>query len=90
MTLILKSAQARRECNFSEVLLLSWDKGTMGQAQNLAKEHTGPGQPVKIWDRMRDGMVQDFDSLSRHQRHQGQRGNGMSRPGLSRDVPWRP
>ena len=44
---------------------LSWDKGTMGQAQNLAKGWDGPGQPVKIQDRTRDKTVPDFDSLSR-------------------------
>ena len=27
---------------------LSWVKGTMGQAQNLAKGRGGPGQPIKI------------------------------------------
>ena len=41
----------------TEVPLLSRDKGTTGQAQNLAK-----GQPVKIRDRTRDETVQDFDS----------------------------
>ena len=34
-----------------------WDKGTMGQAQNLAKGWDGPGQPVKIQDWTRDGPV---------------------------------
>ena len=48
----------------TEVPSLSWDKGTTGQAQNLAKGRDGPGQPVKIQDGMWDGMVQDFDSLS--------------------------
>ena len=48
----------------TEVPSLSWDKGTMGQAKNLAKGRDGPGQPVKIRDGTRDGMVPDFDSLS--------------------------
>ena len=38
----------------TEVSSLSWDKGTTGQAQNLAKSQEG----------MRDGTVQDLDSLS--------------------------
>ena len=38
------------------------DKGTTGQAQNLAKGRDGPGQPVKIRDGTRDGTVRDFDS----------------------------
>ena len=33
---------------------LSWDKGTKGQAQSLAKGWDGPGQPVKIKDGMWD------------------------------------
>ena len=41
--------------NGTEVSLLSQDKGTTGQAQNLATGQDGPGQPVKIrdgtWDR---------------------------------------
>ena len=40
---------------------LSRDKGTMGQAQNLAKGQDGPGQPVKSG--MGRRTVQDFDSL---------------------------
>ena len=48
----------------TEVLSLSWDKGTTGQAQNLAKGWDRPGEPVKIWDRTQAGMVPDFDSLS--------------------------
>ena len=34
----------------TEVFSLSQDKGTTGQAQNLAKGRDGPGQPVKTWD----------------------------------------
>ena len=33
--------------NGTEVPLLSRDKGTTGQAQNLAKGRDGPGQPQK-------------------------------------------
>ena len=47
----------------TEVPSLSWNRLT-GQAQNLAKWREGPGQLVKIQDGMRDGTVQDFDSLS--------------------------
>ena len=50
--------------NGTEVPSLSRDKGTTGQAQNLAKGRAGPGQPVKFRDGTRDGTVQDFDSLS--------------------------
>ena len=32
----------------TEVSSLSWDKGTMGQAKNLAKGRDGPGQPKSI------------------------------------------
>ena len=49
----------------TEVPSLSQDKGITGQAQNLTKGRDVPGQHVKIWDGMRDGAVQDFDSLSR-------------------------
>ena len=46
----------------TEVPTLSRDKGTTGQAQNLAKGRDRPGQPVKIWDGTWDGTVRDFDS----------------------------
>ena len=36
----------------TEVPSLSRDKGTTGQAKYLAKGWDGPGQPVKIRDRM--------------------------------------
>ena len=49
----------------TDVPSLSPDKGTMGQAQNLAKGRDGLGQSVKIRDGMWDGTVQDFDCLSR-------------------------
>ena len=44
----------------TEVPSLSWDKGTMEQAQNLATGRDGPGQPVKIWDGTRDGTITIF------------------------------
>ena len=44
--------------------LLSRDKGTTGQAQNLAKGRDRLGQPVKIRNGTQDGTVPDFDSLS--------------------------
>ena len=44
--------------------LLSWNEGTMGQAQNLTKGRDGPGQPVKIWEGMRDKTGRDSLSKS--------------------------
>ena len=41
----------------TEVPSLSRDKGSTGQAQNLAKGRDGPGQPVKIRDMTRDRTV---------------------------------
>ena len=46
----------------TEIPSLSQDKGTTGQAQNLAKGRDRPRQPVKIPKVTWDGMVQDFDS----------------------------
>ena len=46
--------------NGIEVSSLSRDKGTTGQAQNLAKGRDGPGQPVKIRDGTRDGTITTF------------------------------
>ena len=46
----------------TEVPSLSQDKGTMRQAQNLAKGRDGPRQPVKIWDETQNRTVRDFDS----------------------------
>ena len=60
----------------TEVPLLSWDKGTTEQAQNLDKGQDGPGQPVKIRDRLWNGTVQDFDSLSHPE---GQNGTEQKR-----------
>ena len=48
----------------TEVPSLSRDKGTTGQAQNLAMGRDGPGQPVKIWDGTRDGTITIFLSKS--------------------------
>ena len=44
----------------TEVPSLSWDKGTTGQAQNLAMGRDGPGQLEKIWDGTRDGTITIF------------------------------
>ena len=44
----------------TEVPSLSRDKRTTGQAQNLATGQDGPGQPIKIWDRMQDGTEQSL------------------------------
>jgi hypothetical protein len=41
----------------TEVPSLSQDKGTTGQAQNLATGWNGTGQPVKILDGTRDGTI---------------------------------
>ena len=48
----------------TEVPSMSRDKGTTGQAQNLAMGRDGPGQPVKIWDGTRDGTITIFLSKS--------------------------
>ena len=48
----------------TEVPSLSQDKGTTGQAQNLATGRDGPGQPVKIWGRTRNGPITIFLSKS--------------------------
>ena len=51
---ILGFATGQDSANFqdkgTEVPTLSQDKGTTGQAQNLAKGQDGPGNPVKIQD----------------------------------------
>ena len=47
------------------------DKGTMGQAQNLAKGRDGPEQPVKIRDGRQDGTITIFLSKSRTGRETG-------------------
>ena len=41
----------------TEIPSLSQDKGTKGQAQNLATGRDGPGQPVKTWDMGRDRVL---------------------------------
>ena len=48
----------------TEVPSLSRDKGTTGQAQNLATGWDGLGQPIKIWDGTRDGTITIFLSKS--------------------------
>ena len=50
--------------NMTEVPSLSRDKGTTGQAQNLAVGQDWPGQPAKIRDRTRDGTITIFLSKS--------------------------
>ena len=58
----------------TEVSSLSWDKGTTGQAQNLAKGRDGPGQlksgmgqagTAKIWDGTRDKTGQSRKGCSK-------------------------
>ena len=60
----------------TEVPLLSQDKGTTGQAKNLAKGRDGPGQPkfrmgragtVKIWDIL--GANVRYHSLGQFQKN---------------------
>ena len=70
----------------TDVPSLSRDKGTTGQAQNLAKGRNGPRQPVKIRDRTQDGTVPDFDSLSSpfSWDKTGQRRKGHSKTGKRR------
>ena len=48
----------------TEYSSLSRDKGTMGQAQNLATGRNRPGQPIKIWDGTQDGTITIFQSNS--------------------------
>ena len=48
----------QRYSAITEVPSLSYQgKGTMGQAQNLARGQDGPGQSVKIWDGTKDGTI---------------------------------
>ena len=60
--------------NGTEVSSLSWDKGTTGQAKNLAKGLDGPGEPkfgtgwagtAKIWDGTRDKTGQSRKGRSK-------------------------
>ena len=51
---------------------LSRDKGTKGQAQNLAMGRDGPGVPVKIWEGTRDRTITIF--LSKPKTGQGRDG----------------
>jgi hypothetical protein len=48
----------------TKVSLLSRDKGTTGQAKNIATGRDGTGQPIKIWDGMWDGTITIFLSKS--------------------------
>ena len=50
--------------NGTEVPSLARDKGTTGQARNLAMGWDGPGQLIKIWDWTRDGTITIFLSES--------------------------
>ena len=66
------------------------DKGTMGQAKNLATGPNGPGQTVKI----RDGTITIFaPALVPGQRISGKKymfvlgQKDKAHPGLSQDVP---
>ena len=59
----------------TEVPSLSGDKGTTGQARNLATGWGGSGEPVKIWD----GTITIFLSKS------GTGRDGTGRDGTGRD-----
>ena len=48
----------------TEVPLLSQDKRTMRQAQNLATGPDGLGQPVEIWDGIKNRTITIFLSKS--------------------------
>ena len=63
-----------------------WDKGTMGQAQNLAKGWDGPGQPVKIRYGMGDRRVRYFYScpVPRDKTEQSRKGNSKTGKGRSK------
>jgi hypothetical protein len=50
---------------WTDISLLSRDKGTTGQVQNLVMGWDEPGQPIKIRDGMRDGTITIFLSKSR-------------------------
>ena len=49
---------------WTDISLLSRDKGTTGQAKNIATGRDGTGQPIKIWDGMWDGTITIFLSKS--------------------------
>ena len=63
--------------NGTEVSLLSRDKGTMGQAQNLATGRDRPGQSLKILPRAGTGR----DSLSNSYHGTGRAGTASHNPG---------
>ena len=71
--------------NGTEVSSLSRDKGTTGQAQNLATGRDGPGQPVKIRDGTRDGTITTFLSKSGTGHGTGQSLFFCQNPGRDRD-----
>ena len=56
----------------TEVPSLSRDKGTTGQAQNLAMGRDGPGQPVNMRDGTWDGKITIFLSRFGMRRRMGQ------------------
>ena len=76
----------------TEVSSLSRDKGTTGQAQNLAMGRDGPGQSVKIWDGTRDRTITIFQSKSGTGHGTGQGLNILPRDGTGfwQPVPSRP
>jgi hypothetical protein len=71
----------------TEVPSLSWDKGTMGQAKNLAKGQDGPGRDSQNSGRDRPGQA------GTGRDRPGQAGTGRDRPGQAgtgRDRPGQP
>ena len=53
-----RDSEAFRD-NGTEVPSLSWDKGTTGQAKNLAKEQDRSGQPKSGTGRVRTVKIRD-------------------------------
>ena len=70
-----RDSEAFRD-NGTEVPSLSWDKGTTGQAKNLAKGREGPGQPN--FGTGRAGIAKNRDGT---RDKTGQSGKGHSKTG---------
>ena len=69
-----------------QVSSMSGDKGTTGQAKNLAKGQDGPGQPklgpgwagiAKIWDGMRDKTGQSRKGCSKTEKSRSKTENNV-------------
>ena len=66
--------------NRTEVSSLSRDKGTTGQAKNLAKGRDGPGQLKSGKGRVRTAKIRDgtWDKTGQSRKGCSKRGNGCS------------